>query len=153
MATTDNNLQVINSMTEEMMNSLKDSNGKIPSLANQLVMTDDENSSHLQYTRLWDNPAPLSPFPAQTVTLDLTDYKFLIIELRSRGDWAAKSYNFTFVVPIDGITYTICYFDVDNGINKRDVVATSTGVYFSNSTAGAGGAEWSNKPITIYGVG
>lgn len=46
MATTDNNLQVINSMTEEMLSSLKDSSGKIPSLANQLVMTDDENSEN-----------------------------------------------------------------------------------------------------------
>lgn len=42
MATTDNNLQVINSMTESQLDSLKDSNGKIPDLANQLIMTDDD---------------------------------------------------------------------------------------------------------------
>ena len=45
MATTDNSLQVINSMTQETMNSLKNSEGKIPDLANQLVMTDDEDSN------------------------------------------------------------------------------------------------------------
>lgn len=46
MATNDVNLQVINSMTEEQMNSLKDANGKIPSLVNQIIMTDDENSEN-----------------------------------------------------------------------------------------------------------
>lgn len=44
MATTDNSLQVINSMTESQLDSLKDSNGKIPDLANQLIMTEDEAS-------------------------------------------------------------------------------------------------------------
>lgn len=43
MATTDNNLQVVNSMTQEMMDSLKNSEGKIPDLANQLIMTEDED--------------------------------------------------------------------------------------------------------------
>lgn len=33
----------INSMSQEIFNSLKDSSGKIPSLANQLVMTEDED--------------------------------------------------------------------------------------------------------------
>lgn len=40
---TDVNLQVINSMTQDKMNALKDANGKIPSLANQLIITDDED--------------------------------------------------------------------------------------------------------------
>lgn len=40
MSTTDNNLQVINSMTEDQLTSLKNSEGKIPSLANQLIMTE-----------------------------------------------------------------------------------------------------------------
>lgn len=40
MSTTDNKLQVINSMTEDQLESLKNSEGKIPSLANQLIMTE-----------------------------------------------------------------------------------------------------------------
>lgn len=43
MATTDSNLQVINSMTQTKLNELKNSEGKIPSLANQLIMTDEDD--------------------------------------------------------------------------------------------------------------
>jgi hypothetical protein len=56
MATQDNNLQVINSMTQEKMDSLKDSEGKIPELANQLIITDeeDENVSYLRTEVIYD---------------------------------------------------------------------------------------------------
>lgn len=36
-------LQTINSMSQAKMNSLKNSDGKIPELANQIIMTDDED--------------------------------------------------------------------------------------------------------------
>ena len=49
MATNDVNLQVINSMTQDKMNSLKDANGKIPSLANQIIMTDEEDVNLSQF--------------------------------------------------------------------------------------------------------
>lgn len=38
-------LQFINSMTEERLASLKNSDGKIPELANQLIITDDDDGS------------------------------------------------------------------------------------------------------------
>lgn len=77
---TDVNLQIINSMTEEMLTSLKDSDGKIPSLANQLVMTDDEdvNLSQMRMSVLWTNPNSTSAFSAQTITLNSSDYDYLL---------------------------------------------------------------------------
>lgn len=46
MSSTDTSLGVINSMTEAYLESLKDSSGKVASLANQLIMTpDNENGS------------------------------------------------------------------------------------------------------------
>lgn len=39
------NMQAINSMTQDKMNSLKDADGKIPSLANQIIMTDEEDAN------------------------------------------------------------------------------------------------------------
>lgn len=46
MSSTDTSLGVINSMTEAYLESLKDSSGKVASLANQLIMTtDNENDS------------------------------------------------------------------------------------------------------------
>lgn len=60
MATNDVNLQVINSMTQDKMNSLKDADGKIPSLANQIIMTDEEdaNSSCLRTEVIYDRLDP-----------------------------------------------------------------------------------------------
>lgn len=60
MTTNDVNLQVINSMTQEQMQSLKDSSGKIPSLANQLIMTDEEdaNLSQLRTEVVYDRSSP-----------------------------------------------------------------------------------------------
>ena len=56
MATNDVNLQVINSMTPEKMNALKGADGKIPSLANQLIITDEEdvNLSQLRTEIVYD---------------------------------------------------------------------------------------------------
>ena len=44
MSSTDTSLTIVNSMTESYLDSLKDSSGKIPSMANQLIMTDDTES-------------------------------------------------------------------------------------------------------------
>lgn len=81
MATNDVNLQVINSMTQQKMNSLKNSEGKIPELANQIIMTDDEdvNLSQFRTKVLWTNPNPSSSFGAQTITLSSDDYDYLVL--------------------------------------------------------------------------
>lgn len=44
MAQNDTSLQIINSMTEQKLDSLKNSEGKVPELANQLIMTYDDKS-------------------------------------------------------------------------------------------------------------
>ena len=83
MATNDVNLQVINSMTQEQMQSLKDSDGKIPSLANQLIMTDEEdvNLSQLRTKVLWENPNPTVSFnTSTTISLGSENYGYLLIE-------------------------------------------------------------------------
>lgn len=57
MAQNDTNLQVINSMTEQKLDSLKNSEGKVPELANQLIMTYDDKSKvetdSLKITMRW----------------------------------------------------------------------------------------------------
>lgn len=67
----------INSMTEEIFNSLKDSDGKIPSLANQLVMTDDENSENCIELISSNNISN-----GGTITADFSKYRFLFVEAR-----------------------------------------------------------------------
>lgn len=78
----DSNFQVINSMSQAKMNSLKNSDGKIPELANQLIMTNEEdvNLSCLRTELLWTNPNPNgSDFNSQTISLNSGDYDFLMI--------------------------------------------------------------------------
>lgn len=57
MAQNDTSLQVINSMTEQKLDSLKNSEGKVPELANQLIMTYDDKSkvetNSLKITMRW----------------------------------------------------------------------------------------------------
>lgn len=57
MAQNDTSLQVINSMTEQKLDSLKNSEGKVPELANQLIMTYDDKSKvetdSLKITMRW----------------------------------------------------------------------------------------------------
>lgn len=110
-------------------------------------------SSDLQYTQLWENPDVNSPFPAQTITLDLTNYKFLMITFYSRGDWKTQGYYFSNIIPIDGTTYTACYFDINNKILKRPVTATESGVNFGEGNSPtASESVWANQPLKIYGI-
>lgn len=57
MAQNDTSLQIINSMTEQKLDSLKNSEGKVPELANQLIMTYDDKSKietdSLKITMRW----------------------------------------------------------------------------------------------------
>jgi hypothetical protein len=63
------------------MQSLKDSDGKIPSLANQLIMTDEEdvNLSQLRTRVLWTNSNPTSSFASQNIVLSSGDYDYLLL--------------------------------------------------------------------------
>ena len=94
MATNDFNLQVINSMTQAQMQSLKDSDGKIPSLANQLIITDEEDVNLSQFraevvydmsssepTKNWGYRSGIQG--SSVITKDLTKYKMLLIYYQS----------------------------------------------------------------------
>ena len=164
MATNDVNLQVINSMTKEQMQSLKDSSGKIPSLANQLIITDEEdiNLSQLRTKALWTNPNPNgSDFNSQTINLNSSDYDFLMIVyslylsneksrnsvIVSKGSngrlsWVGASTNSSY-------SYEIC---------MREFRSTSdTQIQFMNNLYSLKGGTAStqnsrNVPLAIYGI-
>lgn len=136
MATNDVNLQVINSMTQEQMQSLKDSSGKIPSLANQLIMTDEEdtNLSQLRTKVLWTNPNINSAFGAQTVTFEnneIFDY-FLII---SRYNINVDSYVSHFGEVNKGIHITDARAKSGShfAMYERSATTTQTSVTFSDA--------------------
>lgn len=90
MTTTDTNLQIVNSMTQAKLNELKNSEGKIPSLANQLIMTneDDVNVDCLRSEVIYDMTSSDSNlnwgYPAGIqgsveIVKDLTKYQYIDI--------------------------------------------------------------------------
>ncbi len=65
MSSTDTNLTVVNSMTEAYMETLKNSSGKIPSMANQIIITDEEESGGS------DEPEVVNPFPINSIYMSV----------------------------------------------------------------------------------
>lgn len=104
MATNDVNLQVINSMTQDKMNSLKDADGKIPSLANQIIATDEEDANfsclrtEVIYDRLDPNKNLNKPDGIMgnvNVVIDLSKYAYIEVvpeiynrESLNTGGWS-----------------------------------------------------------------
>ncbi len=135
MATNDVNLQVINSMSQAKMNSLKNSDGKIPELANQLIMTNEEdvNLSQMTIKELWKNPNPSSAFASQTITLSSNDYDFLLV--------------FYYSNTVDKIVLsTVC--EKGNRFELSRAIAYASGYYTLN---GNRNCDWVSN--TQYSVG
>ena len=75
----------VRQMSQSKFNSMKNASGKIPDLANQIVMTnsEDTNISCLRTKVLWTNPNPNIQFEAQNITLSDGNYEYLEVILRA----------------------------------------------------------------------
>lgn len=109
-------------------------------------------SLHPLFDLLWTNPSPTSTFAAQTLSIDLSDYSFLIIKsTRSNG----STFYVSSLVEVGGGTTTILG-GAESGLTLvgRNVSATSTGITFStgylNGNSGTNTA-WC-IPVSIYGI-
>lgn len=110
-----------------------------------------EDHVHPAFVELWANPNPTSSFAAQTVSLDLSEWKWIAIP----------------AVPESGSNEGVCFLRVgkegrmlvtnvasNNYIYKRNADVTSTGVTFSTgyrNTSGTTGGQYC-IPLAIYGV-
>lgn len=138
MATNDVNLQVINSMTQDKMNSLKDADGKIPSLANQIIMTDEEDTS-------------LSQFRIEPI-YDMYSNDDNINKNRKTGIFSGTWNVFTIDAKYSGIRVYACLankhtvFDCDLDLIKNGSVSevTATGIAKNQNTSG-------NNAYILYG--
>ena len=102
---------------------------------------------------LWENPSPSSSFAAQTVSLDLTPYKYVIIVATATASDINGGFAFGRVG--DGIQYNIVLRNYNTSVTDayvRRFEVTTAGVTFEtgirDTTAGAGYAI----PKAIYGV-
>lgn len=108
--------------------------------------------SGFQFDLLWTNPSPESNFAAQTITIDLTKYSFLLICYNQTPTGARWGSVFQ---PKDGNQYFVT-IGIDSTSNnyyyKRAAAATDTGIAFTtgyqNTTSGSGYAV----PKYIYGI-
>ena len=160
---TDVNLQIINSMTQEQMQSLKDSNGKIPSLANQLVMTEDDtnSASGSSIKLLWTNPKmDGSAFNSQTITLTSSDYDFLVVK---SSKWESNGGTYFWSIISSGANvYSLAETsgqsnDTRYEIRTRDATVNGATVTFGDckfACAGYPGSSVNTNavPLEIYGV-
>ena len=75
----------VRQMSQSKFNSMKNASGKIPDLANQIVMTNSEdvNISCLRTKVLWTNQNPNTSFKAQNITLSDGNYEYLEVILRA----------------------------------------------------------------------
>lgn len=75
----------VRQMSQSKFNSMKNASGKIPDLANQIVMTnsEDANISCLRTKVLWTNQNPNISFGAQNITLSDGNYEYLEFILRA----------------------------------------------------------------------
>ena len=91
---------------------------------------------------LWTNPAPKSSFYAQTVSLDLSSYDCVLIELVYHTTYCNENRTMQ-LVPKDNATYVLTNAQVATG---RHVTVNDSGVIFGNPTH-----ESFTIPYKIYG--
>ena len=103
---------------------------------------------------LWTNPSPTSAFAAQTVSLGLSEYEWLLINSR-RSD--GYDQYVTYLIPVNGLTQIMSCGQLNvnpTASMMRGVTATSIGCTFT--TGYASGNSSSNTgwliPYKIYGI-
>lgn len=103
---------------------------------------------------LWTNPNPTSSFAAQTVSLDLSDYDEVEVDIATYGTYASTTTeSFKFKVGVGGLPSGAA-----NTIAWRYITPTTTGVEFGTGyetrTYGANGTQDNTKmvPQRIYGI-
>lgn len=160
---TDYKGKIMYSMTQAKFNELREANGgKLPAqYANSYVYTDaeDVNLSQIRTKLLWTNPNPLNEFAPQTLTLDLTDYDYVMIY--ATLDNALKYNSRTKVTSMAkvGSTKNLIFGarTAEHIRGLRDYDVTETGISFgtpnlihNNGTTGLNNT-WCT-PIEIYGI-
>ena len=114
---------------------------------------------HLDMDLLWTNASPTSAFAAQTVSLDLSEYSFIMITSKSYAIWANNSgvlFN-TFAIVPSSICITSGAHDTSASwvrpvtINSNSAVFGAAGII--NNTGGTSSQDnYMNIPLQIYGI-
>ena len=110
------------------------------------ALTGNGRTENLEPVLLWENSSPTTPFAAQTVSLDLTDYAGVIVNFYDRHSRVYVKKDDT--VNAAGYNTTDTTYAKDISINDNEVRIGNTYVFGSNG-------ESNNSvliPYKIYGV-
>lgn len=115
--------------------------------------TISSTTSGMSMDLLWTNSSPTSSFSAQTVTIDLSSYKMVLIVLKQ---YISIDYYFDFVSPI-GNSETRRYLLGSSRLLYRAADINTVGIDFASaSLVSSYGSDTSNNdyciPFKIYGI-
>lgn len=128
---------------------------------NSIVQLQDSNGNNIypvgyaqggmKMDLLWTNPSPTSDFATQAVSLDLTDYQFLIIDCV----WSTQHTSYsTFFLCKQGETASVLLSNPTNTgvLGTRYVTVSTTGVVISDAKNGTTTSNNVVIPKKIYGI-
>lgn len=102
---------------------------------------------------LWTNPNPNSSFSAQTLSLDLSGYDFILVATAYYIYFAGKHYAWNLLKVDDAFTQQLMVVRESN-MSSREVTVSGTGIVFGGgkiNTSGVTGNECA-VPEFIYGI-
>ena len=102
-------------------------------------------------TLLWTNASPTSSFAAQTVSIDLSEYSFVLVGLNQ--DTGNNNYIYTEIALVDGKIHMFMG-NFSGTVTRRMTTVTTAGVEFGNGQTGTSFSTDNAKmiPISIYGI-
>lgn len=109
-------------------------------------------------TLLWENASPTSDFAAQTVSLDLSQYQFVVIEFNAYITDAGMEFVECLKVGITRHLYRVAATSNDKlWYSYRQLTTSESGIVFSDgafqyATGGSTAAAVYNVPLRIYGM-
>ena len=139
----------VRQMSQSKFNSMKNSNGgKIPDLANQIVMTnsEDKNYDYLRMKLLWTNSNPAGIFAAQTISINLSSYDLFIISFNIRP--LERNIKYSEIMHKGDTDLYLIGVDLDGNRKIRSVSINNEGITFGSSNV----YDEEAVPYQIYGI-
>ena len=139
----------VRQMSQSKFNSMKNASGKIPDLANQIVMTnsEDENYDYLRMKLLWTNSNPTGAFVAQTISIDLSNYDLFLISFNIRP--LTRNIKYSEIMHKGDTDLYLIGVDLDGNRKDRSVSINNAGITFGSSST-----DYTDEvvPYQIYGI-
>lgn len=134
-------------ITAESLGALISINGKTGPNA---TLTPDDVGAMSTWELLWTNASPTSSFAAQTVSLDLSGYDAVLIDVNCAYEF--PDFGTCFVCMVGRGVYMDVWNPTQNSKYFREATVASTGVTFGQGYFSTGANNNCAIPFRIYGI-